>query len=217
MFAQSVCPKDRAHNLIKGDLGSMQGCQVKEIPVVKNRLRHALLSSWLDQVLIFTHKRLWALQASHSEPVAALASPPSSHRLWPVPISDMWGGRLPTASSVPGYDVATTQPREAVRMTIIRIGLDTSKHVFQTHGVDEKEQPVLRRQLRRSCGCSSSAANLPSATRGAGASVDCAAPEWRISSIDAALDARLGFGHPGRGDVRDRRSLPATAWHCACR
>jgi transposase len=31
-------------------------------------------------------------------------------------------------------------------MTIIRIGLDTSKHVFQIHGVDENEQPVLRRQ-----------------------------------------------------------------------
>lgn len=34
-------------------------------------------------------------------------------------------------------------------MTIIRIGVDTSKHVFQLHGVDESEQPVLRRQLRR--------------------------------------------------------------------
>ena len=35
-------------------------------------------------------------------------------------------------------------------MTIIRIGLDTSKHVFQIHGVDKNEQPVLRRQIRRS-------------------------------------------------------------------
>jgi transposase len=35
-------------------------------------------------------------------------------------------------------------------MTIIRIGLDTSKHLFQVHGVDESEQPVMRRQLRRS-------------------------------------------------------------------
>jgi hypothetical protein len=34
-------------------------------------------------------------------------------------------------------------------MTIIRVGLDTSKHVFQVHGVDENEQPVLRRQIRR--------------------------------------------------------------------
>jgi transposase len=32
---------------------------------------------------------------------------------------------------------------------IIRIGLDTSKHVFQLHGVDAQEKPVLRRQLRR--------------------------------------------------------------------
>jgi transposase len=35
-------------------------------------------------------------------------------------------------------------------MTIIRVGLDTSKHVFQIHGVDENEQPVLQRQIRRS-------------------------------------------------------------------
>jgi transposase len=34
-------------------------------------------------------------------------------------------------------------------MTIIRIGLDTSKHVFQVHGVDEREQAVLRRKFRR--------------------------------------------------------------------
>jgi len=32
---------------------------------------------------------------------------------------------------------------------IIRIGIDTSKSVFQVHGVDAAEQPVLRRQLRR--------------------------------------------------------------------
>ncbi len=34
-------------------------------------------------------------------------------------------------------------------MTIIRVGLDTAKHVFQVHGVDESEQPVLRRRLGR--------------------------------------------------------------------
>jgi transposase len=32
---------------------------------------------------------------------------------------------------------------------IIRVGMDTSKHVFQLHGVDAAERPVLRRQLRR--------------------------------------------------------------------
>lgn len=32
---------------------------------------------------------------------------------------------------------------------IIRIGLDTSKSVFQVHGVDAAERPVLRKKLRR--------------------------------------------------------------------
>jgi len=32
---------------------------------------------------------------------------------------------------------------------IIRIGMDTSKSVFQLHGVDAAERPVLRKQLRR--------------------------------------------------------------------
>ncbi len=32
---------------------------------------------------------------------------------------------------------------------LIRIGIDTSKSVFQLHGVDGSEQPVLRRKLRR--------------------------------------------------------------------
>jgi transposase len=32
---------------------------------------------------------------------------------------------------------------------IIRIGMDTSKHFFQLHGVDATERPVLRRRLRR--------------------------------------------------------------------
>src|SRR5437763_362674 len=35
-------------------------------------------------------------------------------------------------------------------MSIIRIGVDTSKHLFQVHGVDEEEQAVLRAPLRRS-------------------------------------------------------------------
>ncbi|MGZ6565518.1 MAG: IS110 family RNA-guided transposase [Solirubrobacteraceae bacterium] len=32
---------------------------------------------------------------------------------------------------------------------IIRIGMDTSKHFFQLHGVNAAEQPVLRKRLRR--------------------------------------------------------------------
>lgn len=32
---------------------------------------------------------------------------------------------------------------------ISRIGMDTSKHVFQLHGVNAAEVPVLRKKLRR--------------------------------------------------------------------
>lgn len=32
---------------------------------------------------------------------------------------------------------------------LTRIGMDTSKQIFQLHGVDEAEQPVLRKRLRR--------------------------------------------------------------------
>jgi transposase len=32
---------------------------------------------------------------------------------------------------------------------IIRIGMDPSKYIFQVHGVDASEQPVLRKRLGR--------------------------------------------------------------------
>ena len=32
---------------------------------------------------------------------------------------------------------------------LIRIGMDTSKQIFQLHGVNQAEQPVLRRKVRR--------------------------------------------------------------------
>ena len=32
---------------------------------------------------------------------------------------------------------------------IIRIGMDTSKHVFQLHGVNAAEKPVVRKKMRR--------------------------------------------------------------------
>src|SRR3954453_23202531 len=32
---------------------------------------------------------------------------------------------------------------------ISRIGMDTSKHIFQLHGVDAAEAPILRKKLRR--------------------------------------------------------------------
>src|ERR1700744_934462 len=42
-----------------------------------------------------------------------------------------------------------SQTREPSVDQIIRIGMDTSKHFFQLHGVDAAERPVLRRKLRR--------------------------------------------------------------------
>src|SRR5690242_20726755 len=42
-----------------------------------------------------------------------------------------------------------TQPREPSMDQVIRVGMDTSKSVFQLHGVNAAEQVVLRRQLRR--------------------------------------------------------------------
>src|SRR3954451_25484070 len=43
------------------------------------------------------------------------------------------------------------QPR-TVRMKYKRIAIDTSKHVFTLHGVDEHERPTLRRNLKRAEG-----------------------------------------------------------------
>src|SRR2546430_14044168 len=40
-----------------------------------------------------------------------------------------------------------SQTREPSVNQIIRIGMDTSKHIFQLHGVDAAEQAVLRKRL----------------------------------------------------------------------
>ena len=58
-----------------------------------------------------------------------------------------------------------------------RISIDTSKHVFTIHGVDEKERPVLRRDLRR-------AQVEPFFTK--------------ISSTEVVLEACAGSHHWGR-------------------
>src|ERR1700722_5199337 len=43
-----------------------------------------------------------------------------------------------------------SQTREPSMSEIIRIGIDTSKSVFQLHGVSASEAPVLKKKLRRS-------------------------------------------------------------------
>jgi len=46
-------------------------------------------------------------------------------------------------------EVVESQTREPSVEQIIRTGMDTSKHIFQLHGVDAAEQPVLRKRLGR--------------------------------------------------------------------
>ncbi len=73
----------------------------------------------------------------------AAASPEPIHTgLW-----NMLGWTAPDGIDSASCDYAIQQGSRP--MTIIRIGLDTAKHVFQVHGVDENEQPVLRRRLGR--------------------------------------------------------------------
>src|SRR5260370_12979675 len=46
-------------------------------------------------------------------------------------------------------EVVRSQTREPSVDKLIRIGVDTSKSVFQLHGVDSAEKPILRKKLRR--------------------------------------------------------------------
>src|SRR5215510_6915071 len=59
------------------------------------------------------------------------------------------GWTAPNGIGVPGLRSSDSQSREPSMTKIIRIGVDTSKSVFQLHGVDAAEQPVLRKRLRR--------------------------------------------------------------------
>src|SRR3954452_21985246 len=45
--------------------------------------------------------------------------------------------------------VADLRQRRPSVEQISRIGMDTSKHIFQLHGVNAAEEPVLRKKLRR--------------------------------------------------------------------
>ena len=45
--------------------------------------------------------------------------------------------------------LSKTHSQEPSVSQIIRIGMDTSKHIFQLHGVDASEQVVLRKRLHR--------------------------------------------------------------------
>jgi len=73
--------------------------------------------------------------------------------LWSVNVSGStvlcWGGRPPTASMCQNEVVADLRQRRPSVEQVSRIGMDTSKHIFQLHGVNAADEPVLRRKLRR--------------------------------------------------------------------
>lgn len=54
-----------------------------------------------------------------------------------------------TASMCQNEVVKDLKRRRPSVEQIIQIGMDTSKHVFQLHGVNAAEEPVLRKKLRR--------------------------------------------------------------------
>src|ERR1700730_6313461 len=61
----------------------------------------------------------------------------------------MLGWRATPPSGVASLGRCRSHGRRPSMDHIIRIGMDTSKHVFQLHGVNAAEEPVLRRKLRR--------------------------------------------------------------------
>lgn len=60
-----------------------------------------------------------------------------------------WGGRPPNGIKECQSESIDLKRRRPSVGQIIRIGVDTSKHLFQLHGVNAAEQPVLRRKMRR--------------------------------------------------------------------
>ena len=71
---------------------------------------------------------------------------------------------------------------------VSRIGMDTSKHIFQLHGVDAAERPVLRRKLRRRARVRSPSAGEGRAVRGI-----------RRGPTAVRAGQKLCFGQLGRG------------------
>ena len=59
------------------------------------------------------------------------------------------GWTAPTRHLCAKMRSSRSQPREPSVEKLIRIGVDTSKSVFQLHGVNETENVVLRRKLQR--------------------------------------------------------------------
>jgi transposase len=93
---------------------------------------------------------------------------------------------------------------------IIRIGMDTSKHIFQLHGVDAAEQVGLRKRLGRQ----QIAAISPDCARreraGTGARVIChAGGEYAQLQVELkAIEVKLRAWHRGNADSRRLAKIP---------
>jgi transposase len=87
------------------------------------------------------------LKALHARPATGRPrslTPRQEHQVFRC-----WCGRPPTASMCQNEVVVDLRQRGPSVDQISRIGMDTSKHIFQLHGVNAAEAPVLRKKLRR--------------------------------------------------------------------
>ena len=64
-------------------------------------------------------------------------------------VQELLGWTAPDGISCARMRLLNTQTRRSSVEQISRIGMDTSKHIFQLHGVNAAEEPVLRKRLRR--------------------------------------------------------------------
>src|SRR5258706_14268515 len=88
----------------------------------------------------------------------------------------------------------------AAHMQISTIGLDTSKRLFQVHGVDEAGEVVIRKQLRRGQGLKFFA-ELPACLLGIDA---CSASHYRAPE-NGALGPQVYSGPPGPAKASPQR------------
>src|SRR4051794_29436554 len=97
-----------------------------------------------ERVIVVTYEsiRRWGPNLWPTDRSQAAGQAPET--TWP-----MLGWTAPCTASLCQGEVVTSHVRRPSVEQVSRIGMDTSKHIFQLHGVDATERPVLRRKLRR--------------------------------------------------------------------
>jgi len=146
-------------------IGGLRQGEIVASCVFDGPINAATFTAWVEQSLVPTLKPgdvvVLDNLSSHKDPRARRAiRAVGAHLLFLPPYSPM----LPTppsfacrvgvdgplsASSCQTEGVADLRRWRTSVEKIARIGMDTSKHVFQLHGVDANELVVLRRKLRR--------------------------------------------------------------------